>query len=174
MAEKTVSIFGSGRVGPDRPEFAAAEQVGRALAEAGFTIANGGYKGTMLAAAQGARAAGGAVIGVTCLAFAGSIVNDFVTREVVTRSLDERLSTLIRLGDAYVVLPGGTGTLLELAMVWELKNKRFLDRTKPIVLMGEFWKPVVELVALDGPKSAACVAFARAPHEVVELIGSAL
>jgi uncharacterized protein (TIGR00730 family) len=174
MAEKTVSVFGSGRVGPDRSEFAVAQQVGRALAEAGFAIANGGYKGTMLAAAKGAAEAGGEVIGVTCSAFAGSAANEYVTREVVTQSLDERLGTLIRLGDAYVVLPGGTGTLLELAMVWELKNKRFLDRAKPIILMGEFWKPVVELVSLDQPKCATCVAFAREPREVVELIESAL
>ncbi len=174
MAEKTVSVFGSGRIGPERPEFAVAEQVGRALAEAGFAIANGGYQGTMRAAARGAAAAGGVVIGVTCCLFAHSTANEYVTREIVTQSLEERLSTLVRLGDAYVVLPGGTGTLLELAMVWELKNKKFLDRAKPIILMGEFWKPVVELVALDQPRCAGCVAFARTPHEVVELIESAV
>ncbi len=174
MAEKTVSVFGSGRIGPDRPEFAEAQQVGRALAQAGFVIANGGYNGTMLAAAQGAAAVGGTVIGVTCSAFAGSTANEYVTREVKTASLEERLGMLVRLGDAYVVLPGGTGTLLELAMVWELKNKRFLDRAKPIILMGEFWKPVVELVSMDQPGCAGGVAFARAPREVVELIESAL
>jgi uncharacterized protein (TIGR00725 family) len=91
MAEKMVSVFGSGRVGPDRSEFAVAQQVGRALAEAGFAIANGGYKGTMLAAAKGAAEAGGEVIGVTCSAVAGSAANEYVTREVVTQSLDERL-----------------------------------------------------------------------------------
>jgi hypothetical protein len=62
----------------------------------------------------------------------------------------------------------------EFVMVWELKNRKFLDRTKPIILMGEFWKPVVELVSLDQPKCAGCVAFAREPHEVVELIERAL
>jgi uncharacterized protein (TIGR00725 family) len=174
MAERTVSVFGSGRIGPDRPEFAVAMQLGQTLAKAGFAIANGGYAGTMLAAAKGAAEAGGTVIGVTCSAFAKSVANEFVTREVVTRSLEERLGALVRLGDAYVVLPGGTGTLLELAMVWELENKRFLDRAKPIILMGEFWKPVVELVSLDQPKYAACVAFARRPQEVIELIENAL
>ncbi len=114
------------------------------------------------------------MIGVTCSAFADSTANEYVTREVKTASLEERLGTLVRLGDAYVVLPGGTGTLLELAMVWELKNKRFLDRAKPIILMGEFWKPVVELVAMDQPRCAGCVAFAREPREVIELIESAL
>jgi uncharacterized protein (TIGR00730 family) len=173
MADKTVSVFGSGRVGRDRPEFAVARQVGRALAEAGFAIANGGYNGTMLAAAQGAAEVVGVVIGVTCSAFADSAANEYVTREIVTASLEERLATLVRLGDAYVVLPGGTGTLLELAMVWELKNKKFLDRAKPIILMGEFWKPVVELMSLDQPRCAACVAFAREPCEVVEWIESA-
>jgi uncharacterized protein (TIGR00730 family) len=174
MAERTISVFGSGRIGPDRPEFAVALEVGRTLAQAGFAIANGGYKGTMLAAAQGAAQAGGVVIGVTCSLFSGSRANEFITREVVAHSLEERLGTLVRLGDAYIVLPGGTGTLLELAMVWELKNKGFLDRAKPIILMGEFWKPVVERVSLDQPKCTACVAFAREPQEVVQLIENAL
>lgn len=80
---RTVSVFGSGRIGPDRPEFAIAEQVGRALAEAGFAIANGGYEGTMLAVAKGAAQVGGDVIGVTCSAFVNSVANEYVSREVV-------------------------------------------------------------------------------------------
>ena len=47
---------------------------------------------------------------------------------------------------AMLSLPGGTGTLLELAAVWELKNKGFLDGGKPIILMGDFWQPLVKLI----------------------------
>ena len=127
MDEIVVSVFGTGRVKPDQPAYGFAEQVGRALAQAGFAIANGGYRGIMQASAKGAAEAGGTVIGVTCSAFKKSVANEYVTREMTTGSLDERLDTLVKLGRAYVVLPGGTGTLLELAMVWELKNKGFLD-----------------------------------------------
>ena len=171
MDEIVVSVFGTGRARPGEPVYAFAEQVGRALAEAGFAIANGGYRGVMEATAKGAAQAGGTVIGVTCSAFKNSVANGYVTREVVTGSLDERLETLVRLGRAYVVLPGGTGTLLELATVWELKNKRFLDQGKPIVLAGEFWRPLVDLVAGDDPSCVKAVAFAETADEVAESIG---
>jgi uncharacterized protein (TIGR00730 family) len=171
MGEKTVTIFGTGRAKAGETAYMLAHEVGRVLAEAGFTIANGGYGGTMLAAAEGAAKAGGQVIGVTCSAFKSSRPNEFVTRNVVTASLDERLDALIKLGHAYVVLPGGTGTLLELAKVWELKNKGFLADDKPVILVGEFWKPLVDLVAMDDPKSSRYVKFADCPGQIVDLIG---
>lgn len=174
MAEIVVSVFGTGRVKAGLPAYEFAEQVGRALAEAGFAIANGGYRGIMQASAKGAAEAGGTVIGVTCSAFKSSVANEYVTRTIVTGSLDERLDTLVKLGRAYVVLPGGTGTLLELAMVWELKNKGFLDRGKPIVLAGEFWRPLVDLMACDDPACVKAVAVARTPDEVARLVKEGL
>ncbi|OHB75387.1 MAG: hypothetical protein A2Z25_16080 [Planctomycetes bacterium RBG_16_55_9] len=125
----------------------------------------------MLAAAKGAAEAGGEVIGVTCSAFKSGKANVYITREMVTESLEERLDTLIELGRAYVVLPGGTGTLLELAKVWELKNKRFLETKKPIILVGGFWKPLVDLVATDDPDSRRYVKLADDPKRIVERIG---
>jgi uncharacterized protein (TIGR00730 family) len=174
MDEIVVSVFGTGRARQGEPAYVLAEQVGRALAEAGFAIANGGYRGTMQAAAQGAAAVGGTVIGVTCSAFKNSAANEYVTREIVTGSLEERLNTLVELGQGYVVLPGGTGTLLELATVWELKNKGFLDKAKPIVLAGDFWRPLVDLVAKDDPACPRQVAFAESPEQVADLLRKAL
>ncbi len=170
MAEIVVSVFGTSRVRPGESLYGFAEHVGRALAQGGFTIANGGYRGIMEASAKGAAQAGGTVLGVTCSAFKNRVANEFVTREIVTGSLNERLDTLVRLGRAYVVLPGGTGTLLELATVWELKNKRFLDQARPIVLAGGFWKPLVDLVAGDDPACVESVVFAETPDEVTERI----
>jgi len=174
MDENVVSIFGTGRAQPGEPAFLLAEQVGRALARAGFAIANGGYDGTMHAVAKGAAEAGGTVIGVTCRAFKNSVANEFVTREVVTDSLEERLHKLVEVGRAYVILPGGTGTLLELAMVWELKNKGFLDRTRPVILVGEFWRPLVDLVADDDPRCVKYVTFVQDPGHVPEAVKNAL
>jgi len=111
---------------------------------------------------------------VTCRAFKNSVANEFVTREVVTDTLEERLQTLIEVGRAYVVLPGGTGTLLELASVWELKNKGFLDRARPVILVGDFWKPVADLVVADDPTCVECVTFVREPGQVPEVVKSAL
>ncbi len=170
MSERTIAIFGTGRARPGDSAYTLAMEMGRLLAQAGFTIANGGYGGTMLAAAKGAAEAGGEIIGVTCSAFKYSKANEYITREVVTDSLDERLDTLIELGQGYVVLPGGTGTLLELAKVWELKNKGFLEADKPIILVGEFWKPLVELVATDDPDSSRVIKLADEPARAIQLI----
>ena len=170
MDKKTITIFGTGRAREKESAYALAYETGKLIAKAGFTIANGGYGGTMLAAAKGAAEAGGEVIGVTCSAFKNSKANKYVSREVVTSSLDERLDTLIQLGQAYVVLPGGTGTLLELAKVWELKNKGFLKSDKPIILLGGFWKPLVDSVASDDPDSSRYVKLAEEPQQVIGFI----
>ena len=170
MDDKIVTIFGTSRAGAGDVIFTLAMEMGRLLAQAGFTIANGGYGGTMLAAAKGAAEAGGEIIGVTCSAFKSGKANKYVTREIVTGSLDERLETLVKLGQAYIVLPGGTGTLLELAKVWELKNKGFLKVDKPIILLGGFWKPLIELIATDDADSSRYVKLADEPKQTVEMI----
>jgi uncharacterized protein (TIGR00730 family) len=170
MDKKIVTIFGTGRAKTGDAVFEMAEETGKLLAQAGFTIANGGYGGTMTAAAKGAVEAGGEIIGVTCLAFKNSRPNQYITREIVTESLDERLDTLIKLGQAYIILPGGTGTLLELARVWELKNKGFHKTDKPIILIGEFWKPLLKLIKTDDPDSSRHVKLANGPKHAIELI----
>jgi len=169
MDERIVTVFGTGRAKAGDSAFELAYCVGRALARAGFTIANGGYGGTMLAGAKGAVEAGGEVVGVTCSVFKGT-ANEYVSREIITGSLDERLDTLIELGEAYIVLPGGTGTLLELAKVWELKNKGFPGGVKPIILVGEFWKPLVDIVASDDAKSTRSVDLVDGAVDAVQLI----
>jgi len=168
--ERIVTIFGTSRASRTDAVYELASELGRMLAEAGFVIANGGYGGTMLAAAQGAAEAGGKIIGVTCRVFARGSANAYVSREIVTNSLDERLDTLIKLADGYVVLPGGTGTLLELAMVWELKNKGFMNGRKPIILVGDFWKALVDLMATDDPGSSECVHQAAGAAEVRDIL----
>ena len=170
MCDKIVTIFGTSRARAGDTIYTLAMETGRLLAQAGITIANGGYGGTMLAAAKGAAEAGGEIIGVTCSAFKSSKANKYITREIVTGSLDERLDTLVKLGRAYIVLPGGTGTLLELAKVWELKNKGFLKAEKPIIILGGFWKPLVELIATDDADSSSYVKLADEPKQAVEMI----
>ncbi len=170
MNNKVISIFGTGKAKEGDFIYKIAEETGRVLAQAGFSIANGGYGGTMVAAAKGASQAGGEIIGVTCKAFKKSSPNRYITREISTNSLDKRLDTLIRLGQAYIVLPGGTGTLLELAKVWELKNKGFLEKKKPIILIGKFWNPLIELLAIDDPESSLQVTIVDEPKQAVKFL----
>jgi uncharacterized protein (TIGR00725 family) len=170
VAETVISIFGTGRARQGEPAFELALETGRALAQTGFVIANGGYGGTMLACAKGARDAGGEVIGVTCSAFGKAKANEYISREIVTHSLDERLQRLVDLGKSYVVLPGGTGTLLELAKVWELKNKGFLAEDKSIIIVGDFWRPLLDVIAGDDPGSGGFIETVKNPEEAAELL----
>ena len=173
MANKIITIFGTGRAKSGDEIFELAERMGRLVAEGGFVIANGGYGGTMLAAAKGAREAGGEVIGVTCSAFS-SKANEYISKEIVTGSLEERLNKLIEPGAGYIVLPGGTGTLLELAMVWELKNKGFLPKNKPVIIVGDFWKGLLRTIESDDAGSSRYLERVGKPEEAVALLKARL
>ena len=83
------------------------------------------------------------IIGVTCKVFGERHPNPWIEENLIADSLFERLGRLLSMGRAYVVLPGGTGTLLELALVWEQINKCMIDR-RPIVLLGSFWEGLLE------------------------------
>jgi predicted Rossmann-fold nucleotide-binding protein len=68
-----------------------------------------------------------------------------VEEEIRVRTWQERLFELIERGHGYVACPGGTGTLVELAVVWEMLNKGAM-KPKPLVVLGEFWQPIIERV----------------------------
>ena len=133
------------------------------IALAGMTACNGGYGGTMEASAKGASENGGATIGVTVSSWSRK-PNAWVQREVQTSSLFERLMKLVELGNAYLVLPGGSGTLLELACVLELVNKGIIDR-KPIMLVGDYWDRVIDTLRNE-PGSSGHNDCSRLVHKV--------
>lgn len=142
MKKRVVTVFGSSRPREGEPEYTEAQEIGRELASAGFVVCNGGFGGIMEASARGAKEAGGETIGVTVDAFARK-ANRWIDREIRKPTLVERLATLVEAAEGYVVLKGGTGTLLELAYVWEFINKQLIQE-KPIVIVGDFWSGVVE------------------------------
>jgi uncharacterized protein (TIGR00725 family) len=110
---KVVTLFGSSMIRPGDTDNEKAESLGRTLARAGYAICNGGYMGSMEASAQGAKEAGGEVIGVTCDLFSSRTACPYLTEEQRQPGLLERIGRLIELGDAYIVLGGGIGTLAE-------------------------------------------------------------
>jgi len=154
MAIRRVTVFGSSRVWSGSAAYATAHAVGACVARHGCELVNGGYSGTMEAAARGAREAGGEVVGVTVRTFDCATPNQFLSRRIETADLFERLARLVELGDLYVVLPGGTGTLLEFSLVWELLNKGISP--KPI-LVDDTWAclltafPPGDRPTTDGP-----------------------
>jgi hypothetical protein len=143
LPARTVTIFGSATALPGDALYQSAEQLGRRCAQSGWRVCNGGYGGTMEASARGAADAGGHTIGVTCSAFGRDRPNRWIAEKIETDNLFDRLRKLIELGDAYVMLPGGTGTLTELALAWELRNKALIPSSRAMILLGTFWTPVI-------------------------------
>ena len=142
--EKIVTVFGSSRPLPGDADYEEARELGKELARYGLAICCGGYGGVMEAAARGAKEAGGKTYGVTAEFFV-STVNEWIDVEVRKKTWQERLFSLIELGDGFVACKGGTGTLAELAVLWEMLNKAVLP-TKPFVVCGEFWQPILQRV----------------------------
>jgi len=150
---RTVTIFGSSLPGEGSKAYVEAQRLGRLLAEAGYAVCNGGYAGLMEASARGAREAGGHTIGITCTLWPRP-ANPYIVEEARTQSFSDRLMTLIERGDAFIVLPGGTGTLAELALVWEMMNKGSLLKTvggrKPLLVMVPYWQMVIDCLKQEG------------------------
>lgn len=160
-----VCVFGASDPVPGQEAYEYARAVGRELARLGYAVANGGYAGTMEASARGAKESNGRVLGVTCGLWK-SAANAFVDEVIPTANLYERVQKLIDLGTGgYVVLSGATGTLVELALVWELMCKGFAPR-RPLVCMGGFWRPLVEMMAHQKIKALDYVSLAQSPSEL--------
>ncbi len=169
---KSVAVFGGSRVARGSVRYAEAYHVGALLAQAGFTLINGGYAGTMEASAKGAREAGGRVVGVTSTLFEQNVMNEFVDEEIPTDDLYNRIRELVVHGDGYIILRGNIGTLAELQMVWNVASlERGFDR--PIVLLGEVWRGVIrcyeEYLGI-GPEQTRYLQFAATPEECIELL----
>lgn len=143
-AEKIVTVFGSSRPKESDPDYAEARALGRALAEKRFAVCSGGYAGVMEAVSRGAKEAGGKTYGVTAEFFQAK-TNAWIDVEIRMKTFQERLFELIRMADAFVACKGGTGTLVELAVVWEMLNKSVIAG-KPFAVLGDFWTPVLERV----------------------------
>src|SRR5467141_2060094 len=143
--EKIVTVFGSSRPREGEPDYEEARVLGRALAKHGFAVCSGGYGGVMEAVSRGAKEAGGKTYGVTAEFFTAAKLNSWIDTEVRMKTWDERLFELIRLADGFVACKGGTGTLVELAVVWEMLNKSVITG-KPVAVLGDFWQAVLDRV----------------------------
>jgi uncharacterized protein (TIGR00730 family) len=139
-----VTVFGSSRPRPEDAQYALAHALGAALARKGWVVCSGGYAGVMEAVSRGAKEAGGRTLAVTAKSFS-SRANPWIDEEIRVETWQERLFELIARGHGYVACPGGTGTLVELAVVWEMLNKGVM-RKKPMIVLGDFWQPVIECV----------------------------
>ena len=141
-----ISVFGGSQPKEGSPAYQEAYELGKLLAEAGHTVLTGGYIGTMEAVSRGAAEAGGHVIGVTCAEierWRPVKANGWVKEEWRRETLMERLQALVERCDAAIALPGGPGTLTEIALTWNLIIVHAMP-PKLLILVGEGWKVVFD------------------------------
>ncbi len=141
-----VTVFGSARVKQDSPYYAAAREVGRGLAERGFAVITGGGPGVMEAANRGANEAGGLSIGCNIELAHEQSPNPYSNLSIDFRYFFVRKTMFVKYSEAFVVFPGGFGTLDELfealTLIQTAKVKRF-----PVVLYGsEYWGGLLQWV----------------------------
>lgn len=169
MARGAIAVFGSSEPVENEPLYEAARAIGGLLAQAGYVVATGGYGGVMEAANRGAREAGGRTIGVTCSIFVQRAPNPYLDEALDTANLHERQRLLIESARGFVVLPGKSGTLAELTLVWALHRAGSLESC-PVVLLGAGWvhflRHLVQAGMLDEEQLAITRAVAE-PHEAV-------
>jgi uncharacterized protein (TIGR00730 family) len=134
-----VSVFGSARSKPDSPECALAEQLGGALARAGYAVITGGGPGVMEAANKGACEAGGLSVGLGIELPFEQGLNDWCDIGIDFRYFFARKTMFVKYAQAFIVLPGGFGTLDELFEALTLVQTRKVIRF-PVILMGtSYW-----------------------------------
>jgi uncharacterized protein (TIGR00725 family) len=179
LVQRVITVFGSSRPREDHADYEQARLLGRLLGQAGFAVCSGGYGGVMEAVSRGAKESGGKTYGVTAEFFKRQ-ANAFVDTEIRVKTWQERLFELVRVADGLVACKGGTGTLAELAVAWEMLNKSVIG-SKPLVVLGEFWVPIVERVREVelgrpdwGEANGQLVHSAATPGEVAEILRNKL
>lgn len=168
MIKKTITVFGSSLPKEGDEEFKTAYQLGKLLAQNNFNVCTGGYRGIMNAVSKGAVEEGGEAIGVTVDLW-GVKPSEYLTKEIKCDTLFERISKLVETGDAYVILQGGTGTLLELAAVWEFMNKH-LSELKPVVCHSQMWKEIISIMDKQIEKEKRITGIIKSYNSVDEIV----
>ena len=175
-----VTVFGSARFTEDHPYYAMGREVGRRLAEAGYNVMTGGGPGIMEAANRGAREAGGLSIGCNIQLPMEQTPNPYLDHFVEFEHFFVRKVMLVKYSSAFIVLPGGFGTLDEAFEVMTLIQTRKLESFPVVALGGAYWEELTEFLTntlvSEGTISSAdlqLIKLADSPEAAVEYILSA-
>ncbi len=175
---KVVTVFGSARSRPGDADYRRAEEIGRALAKAGHAVITGGGPGDMEAVSKGAFEAGGQTIGVCIELPHEEKPNPYLSRVVSFRYFFVRKVMFVKYTKAFVILPGGFGTLDELFEALTLVQTSKVPPF-PVILAGddEYWEGLLSWLSssllrrgMIGPEDLGILRRARTPEEVVSLV----
>jgi uncharacterized protein (TIGR00730 family) len=172
-----VSIFGSARVGPDDPMYQRCVETARRLGEAGFGIITGGGPGMMEAANKGAKEAGVPSVGCNIELPFEQGSNPFISHDITFRYFFVRKTMFVKYAEAFVIFPGGFGTLDELFESLTLVQTGKV-RDFPVVLFGsDYWRGMMEWIegtmAVSGkisPEDLRLLFVTDSPEEVVRYV----
>jgi uncharacterized protein (TIGR00730 family) len=168
---KIISVFGSSQISEGSQEYEEARLLGRLLAEAGFTVMNGGYAGTMEAVSRGAKEGGGRVIGVTLQLFRRS-ANHWLDEEIKTPTYLARLEQMTAASDGCIALKGGVGTLSELGVTWSLLQIGAMPH-RPFILLGQHWRRIMDILSQETfirPQDFALLRVVETAEEAVKTL----
>ncbi len=174
-----ISVFGSSAPVEGEADYEQARQLGALLAEAGYTVATGGYVGIMEATSRGALEGGGHVIGVICdqlEEYRPLAANSWVIQIIRYRTLRERLVHLVTQNEGMIVLPGGIGTLSEMALAWSLVQVGEIT-PRPLILLGPLWRETMATFIRSNyirAEHAALIRYADHPAEAVALLSASI
>jgi uncharacterized protein (TIGR00730 family) len=172
-----VAIFGSARTPAESPFYAAAQETAALLAEAGFTVITGGGPGIMEAANRGAFEAAGASIGCNIELPFEQAPNPYQTRSLKFKYFFVRKTMFVKYSNAFVIFPGGFGTMDELFEALTLIQTRKINNF-PVILFGtEFWAGMLDWLEHTilknnyiGAQDRGLLSVTDSPAEVVEII----
>ncbi len=174
-----VTVFGSARFAEDHPHYELAREMGRRIARRGFTVLTGGGPGILEDANRGAKDVGGRSVGVNIVLPQEQKPNRYLDRFVTFRYFFVRKVMLVKYSYAFVVMPGGFGTLDELFEAATLIQTGKIEDF-PVILMGtEYWQPLRELLgkmAEQGTIDRAdldLVTFTDSPDEAMAMLETA-
>ena len=169
-----IGVMGSARLSETDDRWAQANQLGALLAGKGFVIVTGGYGGLMAAVSRGANEVGGRVVGLPMQHWTNVKPNQWNVDLRWSSNYGMRLNHLLSC-DGVIALPGGVGTLSEMAIVWAASQTE--GRALPLVLLGDCWPPIIQsmrenLILSDGDFNL--LRFAASPEEAVREIQKGL
>lgn len=175
---KGVTIFGSARSQPGSKDYERAEAMGRALAQAGYAVITGGGPGDMEAANKGALEAGGESVGLAIELPYELRPNPFLTRTLSFRYFFVRKVMFVKYSRAFVIMPGGFGTLDEMFEAVTLVQTRKV-KPFPVILVGDdgYWDGLIDWINTTmvtrgkvRPDEVKIIQRARTPQEVVKIL----
>jgi uncharacterized protein (TIGR00730 family) len=172
-----VSIFGSARIAADHPYYQLSENIARQLSDAGFSVISGGGPGVMEAVNKGAYAGRSLSVGLNIQLPHEQVTNRYQDVSQTFRHFFARKVMFVKFACAYVVMPGGFGTMDELMEALTLVQTGKIARFPIILVQSSYWRGLIDWIKdrmvserMISPEDMDLIQLIDEPHKVVEAI----